>query len=230
MAAVSAPPPPSTTVTVPLSRGAGGMKKLLSSAPKGEHQLTLTPTEIIVEHGMLEAPLRFAPGSVAVASIDHGPGNLGKEHGRGRFPVLHRLAANRVVPREQGIEGWVWTNQESSAFTVLTDEAPNVAFVFSPPIAAERLEGVFTDDAARRGRQALAARPAGAVRPAAALGVAHGARPRFRALRLPDARSPTARSRPRSVATCPTTSPPTPRSAPSRRDRAKTSVPPPGVN
>lgn len=145
MGAVSAPPPASTTVTVPLSRGAGGVRKLLGGAPKGEHQLTLTPTEIVVEHGMLDAPLRFAPGSVAVASIDHGPGNVGKEHGRGRFPVLHRIATNRVVPREQGIEGWVWTNQESSAFTVLTDEAPNVAFVFSPPIAAERLEGVFTD-------------------------------------------------------------------------------------
>jgi hypothetical protein len=144
VAAVSAPPPPNTTVTVQLSRGTGGVKKLLGGGPKGEHQLTLTPTEIIVEHGMLDAPLRFAPGSVAVASIDHGPPNLGRDTGRGRFPVLHRLAANRVVPREEGIEGWVWTNVEGSVFPVLTDEAPNVAFVFSPPIAAERLEGVFT--------------------------------------------------------------------------------------
>lgn len=146
MTAVSGPPPPTTTVTVALSKGAGGVKKLLGGGAKGEHSLTLTPTELVVEHGMLDGPLRFAPGSVAVAAVDHGPPSLGKDAPRGRFPILHRLAANRVVPREEGIEGWVWTNQESSAFTVLTDEAPNVAFVFSPPVAAERLEGVLTDD------------------------------------------------------------------------------------
>ncbi len=60
--------------------------------------------------------------------------------------MLHQLAVNRVVPREEGIEGWLWTNLEGSAFLTLGDEAPNVAFVFSPPIAAERLEGVLSDD------------------------------------------------------------------------------------
>ena len=123
------------------------MKRLLAGAPKGPHQLTLTPAEVVVEHGMLDAPLRFAPGSVAVATIDHGPANLPKDTGRGRFPVLHQIAPNRVIPRENGIEGWLWTNVEGSAFTVLTDEAPNVALIFSPPVAAERLEGSFRADA-----------------------------------------------------------------------------------
>jgi hypothetical protein len=144
--AVSAPPPPNTTVTVPLSTGGGGVKRLLGGPPKGEHRLTLTPTELVIEHGALEAPLRFAPGSVAVATIDHGPAQLGKDTGRGRFPVLHRLAPTRTVPREEGIEGWLWTNVEDSAFLVLGDEAPNVAFIFSPPLAPERLEGVLSQE------------------------------------------------------------------------------------
>lgn len=147
MQPVSAPPPPNTTVAVPLSTGAGGVKKLFGGgASRGEHRLTMTPTEIVVEHGRLDGPLSFAPGSVAVAAIDHGPASLSKDTGRGRFPILHRLAANRVVPREEGIEGWLWTNLEGSVFTVLSDEAPNAAFLFSPPVAAERLEGVFPQD------------------------------------------------------------------------------------
>ena len=106
MEAMSAPPPPNTTIAVPLSAGGGGVKRLLGGgARKGEHLLTLTPHEIVVEHGMLRAPLRFAPGSVSVATIDEGPAQLGKDAGRGRFPILHQLAANRLVPREEGIEG-----------------------------------------------------------------------------------------------------------------------------
>ena len=167
MEAVSAPPPPpppggppgpppnTTTITVPLSTGATGLKKLLGggSAPS-EHRLTLTPSELVVEHAALESPLRFAPGSVAVATVDHGPPNLGKEIGRGRFPILHRLSTTTVVPREEGIDGWLWTNLEGSAFLLIGDEAPNVAFVFSPPLASERLEGVLTpemlEDVAKR--------------------------------------------------------------------------------
>jgi hypothetical protein len=140
---VSAPPPPNTTVSVPLSTGAGGVKRLLGGGQRGEHKLTLTPNELIVEHGTLLAPLRFAPGTVVVANIDHGPANLGKDTPRGRFPVLHRLTATSVVPRGEGIDGWLWTTIESSVFLVLGEEAPNVAFVFSPPVAAERLEGVL---------------------------------------------------------------------------------------
>ena len=146
MDAVSAPPPPNTTIAVSLSTGGGGMKRLLGGPPKGEHALTLTPGEVIVRHGSLLAPLRFAPGSIAVATIDHGPASVGKDTARGRFPVLHQIAVNRVVPREEGIEGWLWTNVDGSAFLVLGDEAPNLAFVFSPPLAAERLEGVLPGD------------------------------------------------------------------------------------
>ena len=141
MDGVSAPPPAGTSVSVGLSKG-GGFKRLLGGGPKVEPALTLAPDGIVVRHGELLAPLTFAPGSVAVATIDAGPPSAGKA-GRGRFPILHRLAANRVVPRQQGIEGWLWTSTEASAFLVLGDEAPNAAFVFSPPLSAERLEGVL---------------------------------------------------------------------------------------
>lgn len=135
---MSAPPPSSATVTVPLVSG-GGVKRLLGGR-KGEHRLTLTPQEIVVEHGDLRAPLRFAPGSVAVAAVDPG------EAAEGRFPILRRLSPTAVVPRSQGIEGWVWTSAERSALTALTAEAPNVLFVFSPPIPAERIESAFDAD------------------------------------------------------------------------------------
>lgn len=139
---MSVPPPSSTTVVAELSAG-GGVKRLLGGR-KGDHRITLTPQEIVVEHaGRLRAPLRFAPGSVVVATVDPGPANLGGEAGRGRFPILRRLGANQVVPREVGIEGWLWTNLDGTAFTLLTDDAPNLAFVFSPPVAAERLEEAF---------------------------------------------------------------------------------------
>lgn len=145
---MSAPPPSDTTVSVALSKG-GGVKRLFGGGAKGEHRLTLTPQEVVIEHGMLRAPLRFAPGSVSVATVDPGPANLGKSPPnppRGRFPILHRLAVGRVVPREEGIDGWLWTTLEGSAFTVLTDEAPTVAFIFSPPVASEQIEGVFPPD------------------------------------------------------------------------------------
>lgn len=141
------PPPSRATVAVELSRGGGGgVKRLLGGTGRGEHAITLTPTEIVVEHGMLEAPLRFAPGSVAVATVDHGSASVGRDAGVGRFPILHQLAPGRYVPRDQGIVGWLWTNLDGSASTLLTDEAPNVAFIFSPPVAAERLEGSFRAD------------------------------------------------------------------------------------
>jgi hypothetical protein len=151
---MSAPPPPSSTVAVALSAGATGLKKLFGAGASGEHRLTLTPGEVIVEHGALDAPLRFAPGSVAVAAVDPGPPAVDKDSAQGRFPVLHRLSSTAVVPRAEGIEGWLWTSREGSAFLVLGDEAPNVVFVFSPPLAAERLEGVLTqavlEDVAKR--------------------------------------------------------------------------------
>src|SRR3954451_14962032 len=145
----SAPPPASGTapgaapVAVELSTRGGAMKRLIGRNRGGTHRLTFTPQEITVEHpDGLRAPLRFAPGSVVVASVDHGAASPGRR-AVGRFPILHRLTAERVIPREEGIDGWMWTSGDGTAFTVLGDDAPNLAFVFSPPLAGERIEEAF---------------------------------------------------------------------------------------
>jgi hypothetical protein len=132
-------------VVVPLAAGGGGVKRLMGK-PRGEHRLTFRPHEITVEHGdALRAPLRFAPGSVVVASVDPGGASPGRR-AVGRFPILHRLTADRVIPREEGIDGWMWTSADGTAFTLLGDDAPNLAFVFSPPLAGERIESAFAPD------------------------------------------------------------------------------------
>lgn len=143
MTDASAPPPGTggATVEVPLA-APGGMKRLLGRR-EGEHRLTMTPQEIVVEHaGALRAPLRFAPGSVVVAATEPGGTPSGKR-AFGRFAVLHRLGPDRVIPREEGIEGWLWTSADGTALTVLDDDAPNLAFVFSPPLSGERIEAAF---------------------------------------------------------------------------------------
>src|SRR3712207_767265 len=95
----------------------GGLKKLLGG--RGRSRLVMTPSEIVVEHAeSLRAPLRFAPGAVAVATTDPGPPSVAKGEARGRFPILHRLGPRQVVPRELGIMGWVWTSADGSAFTL----------------------------------------------------------------------------------------------------------------
>lgn len=138
----SAPPPARAPLVLALAEP-GGVKRLLGRRD-GIHRLSLTPQELTVEHGgTLRAPLRFAPGSVVAAAVDAGPADVSKRKPRGRFPVLHRLTADRVVPREAGIDGWLWTSSDGSAFTVLGDEAPNLAFLFSPPLTGGRIAAAF---------------------------------------------------------------------------------------
>jgi hypothetical protein len=131
---------------VELGASSGGVKRLMGGR-KTEGQISFTPQEIVVEHETgLRAAMRFAPGSVIAASLDPGPADIGKDKARGRFPVLHQLTADRVIPREEGIEGWVWTSGDGSAFTVLGDAAPNLAFIFSPPLSGYMIENAFAAD------------------------------------------------------------------------------------
>jgi hypothetical protein len=138
MSDVSAPPPGESHAPAKVFALAApsGFKRLLGGS-RGVHRLSLAPQEIVVEHaGALRAPLRFAPGSVSLASTDAGAG-------RGRFPVLRRLSRTAIVPRAEGIEDWLWTSEEGSAMTVLGDDAPNVAFLFTPPLAGEVVGQAF---------------------------------------------------------------------------------------
>jgi len=97
-----------------------------------EDRLLLTASGITVEHGrVLQAPLQLPLGLVKVASVDPGPARVSGM--AGRFPVLRRVSATAVIPREEGIEGWLWTSTGGTALTNLgeDDEAPNVALVFA---------------------------------------------------------------------------------------------------
>jgi hypothetical protein len=88
----------------------------------------------------LHTPLRLPLGTLQLGLVDPGPARPGGM--TGRFPILKRLSATAVVPREQGIEGWLWTSVGGSALTVLGDEddAPNAALLLTKPLGPELLE------------------------------------------------------------------------------------------
>jgi hypothetical protein len=115
----------------------------------GEDALRLSPSGAIVEHDrLLNSPLRLALGQLQLGLVDPGPARVGPSSGR--FPVLRRLSATAVIPREQGVEGWLWTGSAGSAFTVLGDEedAPNAALLFTKPLGEEAIAAAFAPEAA----------------------------------------------------------------------------------
>jgi hypothetical protein len=90
-----------------------------------------------IEHEALREPLRLPLGTLQLGLVDPGPARPAGTHGR--FPILKRLSATAVVPREQGVEGWLWTSLGGSALTVLGDEedAPNAALLFTKPLGED---------------------------------------------------------------------------------------------
>jgi hypothetical protein len=131
----SAPPPAGgatpRTLTIAFESGR-------RMAPDG---LRINPAGATLEvDGFFHTPLKLTLGQLHLGMIDRGPA---KAKGQvGRFPVLKRLSATAVVPREQGIEGWLWTSTSGSALTVLGDEdaAPDGALLFTKPLTAEQLQ------------------------------------------------------------------------------------------
>ena len=106
------------------------------------------------------APLRLPLGRLQIGLVDRGAARASGPIGR--FPVLRRLSATAVLPREEGIEGWLWTSTGGSALTVLgdEDEAPNGALLFTSPLgrdAARRRDA--PRGAGRAGRALAAGRP-----------------------------------------------------------------------
>ena len=90
--------------------------------------------------GFFHTPLKLTLGQLHLGMVDRGSA---KAKGQvGRFPILKRLSATAVVPREQGIEGWLWTSTGGSALTVVGDEdaAPSGALLFTKPLTAEQLK------------------------------------------------------------------------------------------
>jgi hypothetical protein len=104
--------------------------------------------------GLLRVPLQLTLGQLHIGLVDRGPAKPKGE--AGRFPVLRRLSATAVLPREQGIEGWLWTTTGGSALTILGDEhaAPTGALLFTKPLGPEQLKEAMKPEAF----EALAAR------------------------------------------------------------------------
>jgi hypothetical protein len=94
-------------------------------------QLSLSATGgVITFEPTLHIPLRLPLGTLQFGLVEFG------SRGDGRFPILKRLSASQVVPRDRGVEGWLWTRAGGSALTVLGDvqDAPNAALLFTRPL------------------------------------------------------------------------------------------------
>jgi hypothetical protein len=139
---VPPPPPPSSaesrTYAIALEPGRGWARKRT-----GEHLLRLTPAGAVVEHTGLVAPLHLPLGQLQLGLVDPGPARAGSM--TGRFAVLKRIGANAVVPREHGIEGWLWTSESGSGLTFLGDagEAPNAVLLLTAPLGEEVIAASF---------------------------------------------------------------------------------------
>jgi hypothetical protein len=141
----SSPPPVSVAPPAPelvlALEGSRGLRRLGSS--DGD-RLTLSAGGVSIEHGrVMQAPLELPLGSVKVAIVDPGPAKASGQVGR--FPILRRVGPTTVIPRTEGIEGWLWTSAGGTALTNLgeDDEAPNVALVFAKPLDDARLHAAF---------------------------------------------------------------------------------------
>jgi hypothetical protein len=104
----------------------------------GDNVLRLSALGATIEHERaLREPLRLPLGTLQLGLVEPGAARPGGASGR--FPILKRLSATAVVPREQGVEGWLWTSLGGSALTVLGDEedAPNAALLFTKPLGED---------------------------------------------------------------------------------------------
>jgi hypothetical protein len=119
--------------------------------------LKFSPLGMELHHtGVLVTPLTMPLGAIALACIEAGP--LKPTAGEGRFPILKRINGSQVIPREAGVEGWLWTASGGSAFPSLCDEdeAPNAAILFAHPLGEDVINRRFVPEFG----QALAARSA----------------------------------------------------------------------
>jgi hypothetical protein len=143
----SAPPPP----------GGGAGRSLTiafeSGRKIGPDALRLSPAGATLEaDGLLREPLRLTLGQLHIGIVDRGPARVKGQ--AGRFAILKRLSATTVLPREQGIEGWLWTSTGGSAYTLIGDDAPTGAILFTKPLTSEQLKPAMDPSAL----EALAAR------------------------------------------------------------------------
>jgi hypothetical protein len=117
------------TVTIQFESG----RKLAPDA------LRMNPAGATLEvDGLLRAPLKLTLGQLQIGMVDRGPAKV--RGAAGRFPILKRLSATAVLPREQGIEGWLWTSTGGSALTLIGEGAPTGALLFTKPLGPDQLK------------------------------------------------------------------------------------------
>jgi hypothetical protein len=134
----AAPPAPELVLALEESRGWRKPRRAETD------RLHVGARAVSIEHGrVMQAPLELPLGAVKVAIVDAGPAKASGEFGR--FAVLRRLGPTTVIPRTEGIEGWLWTSTGGSGLTNLgeEDEAPNVALVLAKPIDEATLREAF---------------------------------------------------------------------------------------
>jgi hypothetical protein len=132
--------PPSPELVLALEEPRGWRKPRQSEGDR----LRVNADGVSIEHGrVMQAPLELPLGAVKVAIVDAGPAKASGQVGR--FAILRRLGPTTVIPRTEGIEGWLWTSTGGAALTNLgeDDEAPNVALVFAKPLDEARLHAAF---------------------------------------------------------------------------------------
>jgi hypothetical protein len=106
--------------------------------------LKLSPLGVELRHSrVLRVPMKLPLGAVDLAVAELGSARAVDDEGR--FPILRRISATAVVPREEGVEGWLWTATGGSALPSLCeeDEAPNAALIFTHPLADDVIERCF---------------------------------------------------------------------------------------
>lgn len=144
----SAPPPARRReILLRLEAGERGWRRLVGGGGSPDDAIRLVGTEVEFVHGgLLQAPLTIPAGMVAVATVDRGQPGVGQE---ARFPVLHRMSgsASAVIPFEEGVEGWLWTAEASSALPALGDAVPNLALVFVKPLDEALVTATFREAA-----------------------------------------------------------------------------------
>src|SRR3954462_15684482 len=138
----SAPPP----------SGSGAARSVTVAFESGRRMapdaLRLSPNGATLEvDSILREPLKLTLGQLHLGQVDRGPAKVRGQ--AGRFAVLRRLSATTVVPRDQGIEGWLWTSAGGSALTLVgdEDEAPTGALLFTKPLGPNDLQDAINPEA-----------------------------------------------------------------------------------
>ena len=118
--------------TIPLE-AEGGWKRRSA----GTDVLRVSALGATLEHDrMLVQPLKLALGMLQIGLVE-----IGSADAKSRFPILRRLSATAIVPREHGVEGWLWTRAGGSAMTMVGDPEtpPNAALLFTKPLGEDHL-------------------------------------------------------------------------------------------